>query len=566
MVTEYKPCILIPVYDHEGPLPGLIGRLKPYGLPCILVDDGSSPGCAETIARLASQEPWVQAIRHEQNRGKGAALKTGLLAAEQKGYSHALQIDADGQHDTGDIGKFLAASAANPEAVVAGCPIYDDSVPKSRYYGRYLTHLWVWINTLSFSIRDALCGFRVYPVPSCVRLIRSTHLGDRMEFDAEILMRLYWQRVPIVSIPTRVTYPEDGISHFRLWSDNVRLSRMQARMFFGMLLRIPGLVLRGGRKAGAETGHWANRRETGILWGMRTLLLIYRWFGRPAFRLVLYPVVAYYFVANRRARSASRQYLARLGEYYPELGISGGLGDSYRHFLCFAETLLDKLVVWSDQLDPAEVDFHNRQLLLDLLGEGRGGLLLTGHIGNLEICRALAELRDPIKLNILVHTKHAEKFNRLLGSVDRRNKIELIQVTDLNPAIAIRLNEKIERGEFLVLVGDRIPVSSRGRTVRAGFLGHEADFPIGPYLLASLLRCPVLSLFSYPRQGKFRIYVDLFADRITLPRREPERRRALETWVRRYAERLEFHCRRAPLQWFNFYDFWASAKPAEKPP
>lgn len=562
MAADYKPCLLIPVYNHEGPLPGVIARLKPHRLPCLLVDDGSAPGCAEVMRDLAAREPWLRYIRYEENRGKGHALKIGLEAAEALGYSHAVQIDADGQHDVEDLDKFLKASEAQPDAVIAGCPIFDDTVPKTRYYGRYLTHVWVWINTLSFTIRDALCGYRVYPVAPCVNLIRTSRLGNRMEFDVEILIRLYWLGVPIVSLPTRVKYPEDGISHFRLWRDNVLLSRMQARMFAGMLRRLPALLRRHRQGSGTAGGHWASTEETGILWGMRTLLLIHRLCGRWAFRLALYPVVAYYFLTNRKARAASRQYLDRLGRYYPELGIGGGWRDSYRHFLSFAETLLDKLVVWLDRLDPKQVDFHNRPLILDLLERGRGAILLTGHIGNLETCRALAELRDPLHLNILVHTKHAEKFNRLLGSVDRRNKIELIQVTDLNPAIAMRLHEKVDRGEFLVLVGDRIPVTSRGRTVRAPFLGYEAEFPIGPYVLASLLRCPVLSLFSYPLAGRFQIYVEPFADGIALPRGEPARRRELEGWARRYAERLEFHCRRVPLQWFNFFGFWDSPEAA----
>lgn len=313
-----------------------------------------------------------------------------------------------------------------------------------------------------------------------------------------------------------------------------------------------------------KPGHWAALEETGILWGMKVLVLIYRVFGRFAFRLVLHPVVSYYFATNGLARRSSRDYLRRVGEYYPVLGISGSFWESYRHFLLFAETLLDKIMVWLDRLDPARVEFHNRQLLLDMLEQGRGGILLGGHIGNLEICRALAEMRGHIHLNILVHTKHAEKFNRLLSSVDHAGKIELIQVTELNPAIAISLSEKVRRGEFLVLVGDRIPVNSQGRTVRVSFLGEEAEFPQGPYLLASLLQCPVFTLFSYPHQGRYHIYLEQFAERISMPRKDPQRTLELAGWARRYAESLEFHCRRVPLQWFNFYGFWDSTLGKER--
>jgi len=160
------------------------------------------------------------------------------------GYSHALQIDADGQHDVRDIPAFLAASVAQPDSVICGCPVYDASVPKGRLYGRYLTHVWVWINTLSFDIKDSMCGFRVYPLEPTVALIDATAIGRRMDFDVEVLVRLYWRGVGVVNQPTHVSYPSDGISHFRVWLDNVLISRMHTQLFFGMLLRLPALLWR----------------------------------------------------------------------------------------------------------------------------------------------------------------------------------------------------------------------------------------------------------------------------------------------------------------------------------
>jgi len=302
--------------------------------------------------------------------------------------------------------------------------------------------------------------------------------------------------------------------------------------------------------------HWANLEETGILWGMRAMLLIYRLFGRSAFRLVLHPVVSYYFLMSRAGRDASRDYLRRVGEAFPELGLRGNWWDSYRHFIAFGENLLEKIVVWLGKLDPQRIQFHNRHLLVDLLEQRKGAMLLAAHIGNLELCRALADLRGYIHLNILVHTKHAEKFNRLLGSVERRGaNIELIQVTDLNPAVAIRLQDKLQNGEFLVMVGDRTPVSG-GRTVSAQFLGAEADFPQGPYLLASLLQCPVYTLLSYPLEGQYHIHLEPFAESIQVPHRQPQRAAMLQELAQRFASHLEYHCRRAPLQWFNFFPFW----------
>lgn len=308
--------------------------------------------------------------------------------------------------------------------------------------------------------------------------------------------------------------------------------------------------------------HWASLQESSITVGIRILTWVYRICGRWAFRLFLRPVVSYYFLSGRIARNASLEYLHRLGQSYPELGLSGGWAESYRHFLSFGENLLDKIIVWTGNITPDQVDFPNRKLLLDLIEQKRGAILLSAHIGNLEICHAIANQRGQIRLNVLVHTKHAEKFNRLLGGRGGSATIQLIQVTELSPAIAIDLQNKIERGEFLVMVGDRIPING-SRTVWADFLGKDAEFPQGPYLLASLLHCPVYTLFCFKVGGRFQVDLELFAESIRIPRTEPQRRQILETLAHRYAKQLEVHCRIAPFQWFNFFPYWNPSTGAE---
>ncbi len=240
-----KPIVTIPVYNHGAAIGNVVAAVRRHGLPVLLIDDGSEPGCAARIAELAAQEPHaVRAIRLDPNQGKGAAMMAGFREAARLGYTHALQIDADGQHDANDIPRFVQRAQEYPEAVICGVPIYDDSVPRARLYGRYLTHVWVWINTLSFSIVDSMCGFRLYPLPAALAVIAQEKIGSRMDFDTEILVRLYWRGVTVVNEKTRVRYPEDGVSHFRPWQDNVAISRMHARLFFGMVWRLPGLLWR----------------------------------------------------------------------------------------------------------------------------------------------------------------------------------------------------------------------------------------------------------------------------------------------------------------------------------
>jgi glycosyltransferase involved in cell wall biosynthesis len=242
--STFQPWVVIPVYNHEAAITAMVDGVRAHGLHCLLVDDGSHAACAGVLRALAQQE-CVQLLRLEVNQGKGGAMLAGFRAAAQGGASHVLQIDADGQHATADIPKFLAMAEANPGSVINGAPVYDASVPKGRLYGRYLTHVWVWINTLSFDIRDSMCGFRVYPLADVLGLIERERVGQRMDFDPDILVRLHWRGVPVLTLPTPVRYPTDGISHFDLWRDNVRISRMHTRLFFGMLRRLPRLL---GRK------------------------------------------------------------------------------------------------------------------------------------------------------------------------------------------------------------------------------------------------------------------------------------------------------------------------------
>jgi len=237
---------VIPVYNHGEAIAAVVRAIRAHGLPVLLVDDGSSASCAAVLDALsaAPAESGVHLLRLPVNQGKGGAVMAGLRAAQQRGWSHALQIDADGQHDASDIPRFAAAAVAQPDHFICGCPIYDESVPKARLYGRYATHVWVWINTLSLAIRDSMCGFRVYPLAAVVPLIDSVHIGRRMDFDVEVAVRLFWRGVPVVNLPTKVSYPSDGVSHFRALHDNVLISWMHTRLFFGMLVRLPLLLWR----------------------------------------------------------------------------------------------------------------------------------------------------------------------------------------------------------------------------------------------------------------------------------------------------------------------------------
>ena len=221
-----------------------LDQVSHFRFPCIIVDDGSDQATRHVLAEQETQRPWVQVLRRPRNGGKGAAVQAGLLRAHEIGYSHALQIDADGQHDTRDIPRFLAEAETYPNALVLGKPVFGEDAPTARCFGRKISQFWVWVETLSLAIGDPLFGFRVYPVSTVAAFMQQKRLGSRMDFDPEIAVRLYWAGIPIRNVVTTVIYPKDGNSHFHPVRDNVLLSWLYTRLFFGMLCRVPRLLLR----------------------------------------------------------------------------------------------------------------------------------------------------------------------------------------------------------------------------------------------------------------------------------------------------------------------------------
>jgi glycosyltransferase involved in cell wall biosynthesis len=235
---------VIPNYNHHLVIEQTVARLVQFNLPIIIVDDGSNQQTQDILDQVDSQFEQVILVRRKQNGGKGAAVQTGLQKAIELNWSHVIQVDADGQHNLEDVERLIDKSKANPNGLISGQPVYDESISKGRYYGRFITHFWVYIETLSTEIKDSMCGFRVYPLSAYKNLIASTRLGLKMDFDIEVMVKLHWQGVPIEFINTKVHYPENGISHFNVFEDNVLISLMHTRLFFGMLIRLPKLLFR----------------------------------------------------------------------------------------------------------------------------------------------------------------------------------------------------------------------------------------------------------------------------------------------------------------------------------
>ncbi|GGA37196.1 glycosyl transferase [Dyella nitratireducens] len=308
--------------------------------------------------------------------------------------------------------------------------------------------------------------------------------------------------------------------------------------------------------------HWSAYKERGSFVLMRLTAFSVRVFGRRLLAPVLYLIVLYFFASARTARRNIRQYQTYLSEWSGNPALKPTPGRVFQQFIAFADNLLDRLDVWRGRLRFEQVQLIDpsgvRPRLLRSRQGGRGEMLVVTHLGNPDVCRAMAELSEQVPLNVLVHNRHVAQFNRLLGEAGDRS-MRLIQVSELDTAMMMDLSQRLERGEWLAIAGDRVPLND-GRQVTVDFLGHTAAFPQGPWLMAGLLRCPVNLLCCLKVEGRYRIYLDAFLESAQWER--GRRDAAIHEWVQRYADHLAGQCLIAPQQWFNFYAYW---QPVELP-
>ncbi len=300
--------------------------------------------------------------------------------------------------------------------------------------------------------------------------------------------------------------------------------------------------------------HWSRVPEATFVPGIRLLLALYSLLGRSAFRLALWPVVLWYALARPAARRASLDYLTRLA------GVCEGaprprFRTVLRHFAAFAESLLDKLLVWGGRLDALRYEVHGAAALRDALAAGRGAVLITAHIGNFELCQVLATRYTAVRINVLMHTANTARFNAMLERRQLADRLCLIPVDGISLSTAALLAGRVDAGELVAIAGDRLLTGAAGDFQQARFLGAPAVFPIGPYVLAGALGCPLIALFATRHGEMYRISVEQLAERVVLPRKG--RAEALRALLERFAALLEAECRAAPLQWFNFYPFWS---------
>jgi len=303
---------------------------------------------------------------------------------------------------------------------------------------------------------------------------------------------------------------------------------------------------------------WHQKPERGNQLGLRFMLWIYQNFGKNFSRLLLYPVVIYFFLTDHKARKASQIFLKRVyhkQSLKPVLTKPPSEWDRFKHFYHFGCSLVDSIEIWSDTKWIAEVKWHGIHHLERLNEQKIGALIVSAHLGNVNAMRVAAKSKTNQQIKVLMYTDHAQRFNKLLQYLNPNASKEIIPLEKLEVLTVLKMQKLIEEGNYLGVLADRVAVGSRDRTLEVPFLNKMAPFPQGPWILASLLKCPVYLLFCIrTNPSYFEVFIEPFAEKINLPRKQREGK--LRQWIGKYVSHLEVFCLQYPHHWFNFYDFW----------
>jgi predicted LPLAT superfamily acyltransferase len=312
------------------------------------------------------------------------------------------------------------------------------------------------------------------------------------------------------------------------------------------------------------SGRWSHIAERGSLLGMRCAVWCHRAFGRRAVLALAQFVVAYFFLTDRSGRKASREYLRRVWstpEGRAALGRPPGLWQSFLHYRQFAISIVERLSIWFGEGDDFTFDVKGNEHADRLAAEHRGGIVLGAHLGSFDALRLLAD-RQQRTVNALMFTAHARRINAIFRELSPDAEARVIEVDPGSVQSVFEIRERVRRGELIAILGDRIEPGDRSRSSRVPFLGGSVRLPHAPFLLASLLGCPVLLMIALRTgPGDYEVFTEKLAERVDLPRRE--RQKGVTELLAAYAGRLEHYCKRSPYQWFNFYDYWGDETSSE---
>jgi len=542
-VKPFRVCGLIPLFNHGETVAGVAAALREHLDRVLVVDDGSTDGGAD---RLPADDPGLVVVRLPVNRGKGAAVKEGLLLARSQGYTHVLQVDADAQHDPADIPRFLEAGRREPGTLWTGERVFDADAPGRSRFGRRFGMFWWRVETGNRTLTDTQCGYRLYPLDGLPPL---EVLGDRMDFDVEVLVRSLWLGTPVRGIPTRVRYgpPESRRSHFRPFRDNLRMTGMHARL---CLARWTGRT----RPPDPAVPRWLRAREAGSRMGIRIVLALGRLAGYRAARALTMAVATWYALWAPGARKA-------LAEFHRRALGRASFGLARRTFCSFAESILDRAFVAMGRSGLFRLTVEAPEGLLDPEAPPQGHLVLGAHLGTLEMARAFA-VTERVSFSMWMHAAPSARLYQELQRLDPRFHEALIPMGSGAEAVEalLTVRDRIAAGHYVGVLADR--VWATGPRISLPFLGRPRDFPLGPFKAAVALEVPVLLAFlvkTGPRDYRLVLRrLEASGEGAAAPGGPGDRSSRTRALALQYVRGLEEAARRFPTQWYHFFPFWDS--------
>jgi predicted LPLAT superfamily acyltransferase len=302
---------------------------------------------------------------------------------------------------------------------------------------------------------------------------------------------------------------------------------------------------------------WTRIAERGSLWGLRFTAWLLRAVGRGPTLVLVTLIVAYFFLTDRAGRRASAAYLRRVYAMpagRAALGRAPRTWDGFLHYRAFALSIVDRITIWFGRTDDFQLEIHGFEPFDRLAEQRRGAIVLGAHLGSFDVMRMLA-VRHRTVVNVLMFTANAQRINQLFRELSPDVETHVIHVDPGSVESVFEVRRCLARGEHVAILGDRIEPGDRQRSSRVKLLGGEVELPQAPFLLASLLGCPVLFVVALRRgPQRYQVFTEQLAERVELPR--AGREAALRELLTSYAARLEHHCLQAPYEWFNFYDYW----------
>ena len=522
-----RPVVLIPTYNNIGSVADVARRAATHGLPVYVVDDGSTDGSGP-----AARAAGALVVTHPRNRGKGAALLTGMRAAAHAGYTHVICLDADGQHDPADVPAFAAAIEAEPIACFAGVRDLSTAPGISRF-GRRFSNFWILVET-SWAVADSQCGFRAYPIAPVLALGLD---GGRYEMEVEVLTRLLWEGVPVRDLPCRVYYPPkaERVTSFRPFFDNARITWVNILLIAERIAWPPRWFLRI-----RGTSSWSGR-SLGTDAGWRFVLGLLRVFGRrPAYAFTTL-LAAWYLLFARPHREGLASYVARTRT------------STFRIFRSFAVALVDRLAFVRQGPSGFTYAFDDVHHIQEAFDGRKGAILLSAHIGNIDVAAAFPGSETRIRrLHVLRFEAAGDHGRGLVRQMSPAWQPNFIAVNRAEGFSTLTVLRALREGAVIAMHGDRL---IDDRFVTVDFLGAPARFPAGPWLLAAIAHVPVVIAGCFKEGPDGYRVIAMPARTCTFDRSRP-RDAQIQEWAQDYANELGRLLERYPDQYYNFHDVW----------